>query len=100
MSSQLTWYVARSAGMVAWALLSASVLWGLAMTTRVAGRRVRRAWILDLHRYLGGLAAIFTGVHVVAILLDSYVHFDLASVLLPFASAWRPVAVAWGVVAA
>src|SRR5436190_691948 len=100
MASQLPWYVARSAGIVAWALLTASVLWGLTMTTRFTGRRVRRPWLLDLHRYLGGLAAIFTGVHVLAILLDSYVHFDLASVLVPFASSWHPVAVAWGVVAA
>jgi sulfoxide reductase heme-binding subunit YedZ len=99
-STQLTWYVARSAGIVAWVLLTASVLWGLTMTTRFTGRRVKRAWLLDLHRFLGGLAAIFTGVHVGAILLDSYVHFDLTSVLLPFASSWKPVAVAWGIVAA
>jgi ferric reductase like protein len=98
-SAQLTWYVARSAGLVAWCLLTASVLWGLSMTTRVTGKRVRRPWLLDLHRYLGGLAAIFTGVHVGAIVLDTYVHFDLASVLVPFASSWHPVAVAWGVVA-
>src|SRR5439155_6609427 len=30
---------------------------------------------------------------------DSYVHFGLVSVLVPFASTWRPVAVAWGVAA-
>jgi hypothetical protein len=96
---QLSWYVARSAGLVAWVLLTASVCWGLAMTTRVASRWTRRPWLLDLHRYLGGLAVIFTGVHVAAIVADSFVHFDLASVLVPFASSWRPFAVAWGVVA-
>jgi predicted ferric reductase len=99
MTSQLTWYVARSAGIVSWALLTASVVWGLAMTTRIARGHVRTAWLVALHRYLGGLAAIFVGVHVAAILLDDYVHFDLASVLVPFASNWRPGAVAWGVVA-
>jgi hypothetical protein len=98
-TSQLTWYVARSAGIVSWALLTASVVWGLVMTTRIARGHVRTAWLLDLHRYLGGLAAIFVGVHVGAILLDDYVHFDLGSVLVPFASNWRPGAVAWGVVA-
>jgi hypothetical protein len=100
MTSQFTWYVARSAGIVSWALLTASVLWGLTMTTRVARGRVRTAWLLDLHRYLGGLATIFVGVHVAAIVGDSYVHFDLASVLVPFASSWHPGAVAWGIVAA
>jgi predicted ferric reductase len=52
-----------------------------------------------MHRWLGALALIFTGVHVVALLSDTYVHFGLASVLVPFASSWHPLAVAWGVVA-
>src|SRR5437763_4707054 len=54
--------------------------------------------MLDLHRYLGGLATIFTVLHVASIVADSYVHFDLMSILIPFAGSWRPVAVAWGVV--
>ena len=98
MNQQLWWYVARSGGIVAWALLGASVLWGLALSTKVLHGRPRPNWILDLHRFLGGLALIFTGVHVVALILDSYVHFGLAEILVPFASAWHPVAVAWGVI--
>jgi DMSO/TMAO reductase YedYZ heme-binding membrane subunit len=97
--SQLWWYAARAAGIVAWALLAASVGWGLALSTRALGRRPRPAWLLDLHRALGGLAVIFTGVHVVTIMLDSYVHFGLAEALVPLASTWHPVAVAWGIVA-
>ena len=98
--SQVPWYVARSAGLVAWSLLSASVIWGLLMSTRARafGHKPRPAWMLDLHRWLGGLATIFVGVHVLAILADSYVRFDLVSVLIPFASHWRPSAIAWGVV--
>jgi predicted ferric reductase len=94
------WYVARASGLLGWALLTASVLWGLAISTKAKalGHRPRPAWLLDLHRYLGGLATIFTAVHVGAIVADSYVHFDLVSVLIPFASSWKPVAVAWGVV--
>jgi len=98
MNGQFPWYVARSAGLVAWALLAASVLWGLALSTRVLGPRVRPNWMLDLHRWLGGLALTFTGLHVGALLLDTYVHFGLVSVLVPFATSWHPAAVAWGVV--
>src|SRR5438874_9448763 len=94
----LPWYIARASGLVAWGLLSASVIWGLALSTRALGRRPRPAWLLDMHRYLGGLATIFTGVHIAAVVADSYVHFDLVSVLVPGASSWRPGAVAWGVV--
>jgi DMSO/TMAO reductase YedYZ heme-binding membrane subunit len=94
----LTWYAARSAGLVAWGLMAGSVLWGLLLSSRVLGRRPRPAWLLDLHRSLGGLAVVFTGVHVAAVLLDSFVHFGLLDVLVPLASSWHPVAVAWGVV--
>ena len=61
--------------------------------------RVTPAWVLDLHRFLGGLATVFVCVHVAAVVFDSYVAFGLADVLVPLASSWHPVAVAWGVVA-
>src|SRR5437868_4440829 len=99
MTSQITWYAARAAGIVAWALAAAGVVWGLALSTRALGRKPRPAWLFDLHRFLGGLALTFTGVHVGAILLDTYVHFSLVNVLVPFTGTWHPVAVAWGITA-
>jgi len=100
MSGTFPWYVARAAGLVSWALLAAATLWGLALSTRALGDRPRANWLLDLHRWLGGTALAFTGVHVVALLADQYVHFGVAEILVPFTSSWHPVAVAWGVVAA
>jgi len=52
-----------------------------------------------MHRWLGGTALTFTGVHALALLADQYTHFGLDAILVPFASSWHPVAVAWGVVA-
>ena len=102
MSSQLWWYVARAAGIVSWALVAISVCWGLLLAGRpIPGRSVgwaRPHRLLDLHRYLGALAVVFTGIHVGALIADSYVNFDVVDVLVPFASSWRPGAVAWGVV--
>ena len=98
MSEHLWWYVARSGGIVAWALLAASVLWGLALSTKALGKRPHPSWLLDLHRFLGGLALVFTGVHVGALVLDSYLSFGLMQLLVPFTSSYRPGAVAWGVV--
>jgi predicted ferric reductase len=98
MSGTFPWYVARASGLVGWGLLAAATLWGLALSTNILGKRPRPNWILDLHRWLGGVALIFTGVHVVALLADQYVHFGLNAVLVPLASKWHPVAVAWGVV--
>ena len=88
-----------SGGIVAWALLAAASIWGLELSTKLRSPRVRPNWTLDLHRFLGGLAVVFTAVHVASILLDSYVHFGVAELFVPFASAWHPLAVAWGIVA-
>jgi DMSO/TMAO reductase YedYZ heme-binding membrane subunit len=99
MSSHLWWYVARAGGLVAWGLVVASCTWGLLHALRTFGRRPSPAWMLSTHRYLSMLAIVFVGVHVVALLADSYVQFSLGDVLVPLASSWHPVAVGWGVVA-
>lgn len=97
MNPHLWWYIARASGIVAWVLVTASVVWGLVLSTRLS-RRPKPAWFLDLHRFLGGLSVVFVGVHLAGLVADNYTHFGLASLLVPLASAWHPVAVAWGVV--
>ena len=99
MSSQVLWYSARAAGIVAWALAAAAVIWGLVVSTRAVAPRPRPAWWFDLHRFLGGAAVAFTALHVGSILLDTYVHFGPVNVLVPLTGSWHPVAVAWGIVA-
>jgi DMSO/TMAO reductase YedYZ heme-binding membrane subunit len=98
MSPHLAWYVARAGGLVAWGLVSASVTWGLLLSTRLFRGRPKPAWLLDLHRFLGGLAVTFTFVHVASLVADSTVRFRAVDVLVPFASSWRPGAVALGIV--
>lgn len=98
-ASKLAWYVARSSGIIAWVIVTAAMLWGLALSTRLVRRRGAPAWLLDLHRFLGVLSIVFTAVHVVALFADSFVHFSIADLFVPMSSAWRPGAVAWGIVA-
>ena len=82
--SHLSWYIARSGGMIAWVLCTCSILWGLTLSTRLIKRRGAPAWILDMHRFLGTLSIIFTIVH-------------LFGLFIPMHSTWRPGAVAWGI---
>lgn len=98
MTGRLAWYVARASGIVAVGLCGATVLWGLLVSTRFL-RRPGPRWFLDLHRMLGGLAVVFTGVHLAGLVADNYVQFGPADLLVPFASSWHPAAVALGVVA-
>lgn len=99
MNTQIWWYVARSTGIVAWSLLTLSMTWGLLLRTKLLNRRPAPRWLLDLHRFLGGLAVVFVGLHLVGLVADSYTHFGPTDLLVPFASSWRPAAVALGVVA-
>ncbi len=98
MNQHLWWYVARASGVVSWVLVSASVVFGLSLSLRLT-RKPKPAWVLDLHRFLGGLSVLFVGVHLVGLVLDSYAKFGLSELFVPLASAWKPVPVAWGVVA-
>lgn len=99
MNEHVWWYVARSSGIVAWGVLATSVLLGLILSTRAFGRRPPAAWTADLHRGVSGVAVLLVTVHLAALIADTTVVFDAADVLVPFASSWRPAAVAWGVVA-
>jgi DMSO/TMAO reductase YedYZ heme-binding membrane subunit len=99
MNPHVWWYVARATGIVAWVLAVAAVLWGLALSTRAAGRKPGAPWLLDLHRHLAGLSVLFVGAHVGALVADNYTHFRLVDLVVPFASTWKPGAVALGVVA-
>ncbi len=99
MSTQIWWYVARASGIVGWLLLSASVLWGILLPAKLSDRQ-RPAWILDLHRWLAGLTIGFVGLHLATLVADSYLHFGLADLTVPFASDWKPIPVALGVIAA
>lgn len=97
------WYVSRASGIVAWALLALAVLWGLALSTRALGRRPPAPWLLDVHRFMGGLAVLFTIVHFGSLALDPWMTsehgYSLVDAFVPFASEWKPGPVAWGVVA-
>jgi DMSO/TMAO reductase YedYZ heme-binding membrane subunit len=96
---KLAWYISRASGLVAWALLSASVLWGLFLSTKTLSKSTPPAWLLALHRHLGGLGVVFVVVHAGALLFDDYAPFTVEQILVPMASDWKPGAVAWGVVA-
>ncbi len=99
MNQHVWWYLSRSTGIVAWVLLTASVLWGLLFSTKLLSGRPTPKWLLDLHKFLGALAVVFTGMHLLTLLANSSVPFSVTELVVPFASHWRPGAVAAGVFA-
>ncbi len=99
MNQQIWWYVARGSGIVAWGIMALGMFWGLALSSRFLGKRAKPNWMLDLHRFLGGLSVVLIGTHIVSLVLDSYVSFSWLDVLVPGATTYQPLAVAWGVIA-
>lgn len=99
MITQTWWYVARSTGIVAWSLLTLAMTWGLLLHTKILNGRPTPRWLLDLHRFFGGLSIVFVALHLIGLVADSYTHFGPVDLFVPFAASWRPAQVALGIVA-
>lgn len=95
----LTWILIRGSGLVAYALLAATMVWGVTMSAKSLGRGVSAKATTYLHEALSVGALLATVVHMVALVFDDYVEFGIREVLVPGASTWEPTAVAYGVVA-
>jgi methionine sulfoxide reductase heme-binding subunit len=96
----IPWIVSRATGIVAFALLTGSMLLGLCMSTRLASRILPKVAAYEIHAFVSVLTLLFVFVHAGALLFDGYIGFGPASILLPFASAYRPLATGIGIVAA
>ncbi len=93
----LGWMVVGGSALVAYALLAASVLWGLVLSLGVLGKSGTK--LSDVHEALSVGALFATLVHMAGIAFDGLVDFDPAAILVLGRAPWRPVAVACGVVA-
>jgi hypothetical protein len=97
-SSALIWYLARASGVVAYLLLTGVVVVGVGL----AGR-IRLTWprfaVVDIHRFGSILVGVFIGVHAATLALDSYLPFSLTQLVVLFASRYRPLPTALGIVA-
>ena len=95
---RLDWMLARGSGFTAFLLLSAATVAGLALSMRWATVRWPAVVTNHVHRHLTTLALWATGLHVLMLLVDAKSGIDLPATLVPFASGYRPVATALGVV--
>ena len=94
------WYAARAAGVVAYVLLTAVVLVGLTLSGRVQLPRWPKFAVTDVHRFGSLLVGVFVALHVLTVGLDTYTRFSLTQLFVPFASSYRPLWIAVGIVSA
>jgi len=95
----LQWMAIRGSGIIAFVLLAASTIWGLLVSTKVLGRAVKAKPVTFFHESLGIAALLATGVHMFFLFNHDYIDFGYKDLFVPGASVWRPLAVAWGVMA-
>ena len=98
-ASTTTWYAARAGGVVAYLLVSASVLAGILLAGKRKVPGLPRFAVEDVHRFLGLLAGLFIATHVASVALDTVVPFSLSQLIVPFTAGYRPLATGLGVVA-
>jgi methionine sulfoxide reductase heme-binding subunit len=94
------WIEARASGMLAFALLTLSVVAGLVLKSRPFGTALKPATVTDTHRFLALLCVGATAIHGVALVLDSTVHIGIVGLLVPGFVPYRPIWVGVGVAAA
>lgn len=95
----ISWEIARAGGLLAYLLATASVLIGILLSLKLRSSRWPRFLTTELHRFVTVLALVFTTIHGLAVWVDPFTGFTGGEVLVPFASHYRPLWLALGIVA-
>jgi sulfoxide reductase heme-binding subunit YedZ len=98
-STQITWYLTRSSGLVALVLLTVSVAIGVVTTGRWQAPAWPRFVTQAVHRNASLLAVAFLAAHVVTAVVDGYVPIRWIDAVVPLGSAYRPIWLGLGAIA-
>jgi predicted ferric reductase len=96
----LSWHMVRAAGLTAYALLGASTLWGLLLSSRVIKDWSPGPVALLLHTTVSWLAVGLSLAHAGMLMFDSYYKYSLTDLFVPFTGPYRPFAVGLGTLSA
>lgn len=99
MTNEIYWAIARSTGAAAIALLTLSVALGILARSGKTYLSVPRFATNAIHRSSSLLALVFTTVHIITLLLDSYTGLSLYQFFIPFTTADNTLAYGLGTLA-
>ncbi len=91
------WLASRSAGIVAFLLIAASVTLGLFMASGIYRRPGLKRDLLKVHQHLALAGLTMIGLHGVLLLGDKWLKPGIAGIAVPFAISYRPVWVGLGI---
>jgi sulfoxide reductase heme-binding subunit YedZ len=93
------WLASRSAGIVAFLLIAASVTLGLFMAAGIYKRPGLKRVQLKVHQYLALSGLTMIAVHGICLLGDKWLQPGLSGIAIPFTISYRPLWVGMGIVA-
>jgi predicted ferric reductase len=81
-----SWYLSRSSALISFVCLWISMALGIGISNKLT-----RIWpgaftAFDLHQFTSLLGSVFLAIHVLTLVGDKYIGYDLFQVLVPFAS--------------
>jgi len=97
-TTQLWWYVTRAAGLTGYFLIWLSMVWGLAIPSKIVQPILEGTFTYDFHEYLSLLGLGFVLLHITVLLFDKYLPFNIAQLLIPFINTYRPFWVGLGII--
>jgi len=95
----LPWQFSRATAVISYLLLSASMIWGLVLSTKISKDLTPGPAVLTIHNAVSWAALGLGVVHPLSLLFDSYFTFNIFHLLIPFIGPYRPLWVGIGVIA-
>jgi sulfoxide reductase heme-binding subunit YedZ len=86
MNSTAIWYTTRATGIVAFVLLTLSMVLGLVTTNRARARNWPGFVQQEMHRRISMMAMVFLAIHVLTSILDTFVSISWLTLVVPFTS--------------
>jgi predicted ferric reductase len=98
-AESLPWYSSRALGFLGFWALTASVVYGLLLSTGILDAVTHRAVNMTLHQDLSAISIALVVLHGAVLLLDKFVQTTVFQMVVPFATEYRPVWVGIGQIA-
>jgi len=97
-SVQIWWYVTRAAGLTGYFLIWLSMVWGFAIPSKIFQPILEGIFTYDFHEHLSLLGLGFVILHVVVLMFDKYLPYNIIQILIPFTGTYRPLWVGIGII--
>jgi sulfoxide reductase heme-binding subunit YedZ len=93
------WFISRASGVLAYLLLTFSVLWGLMQSGAILRPIIPPLLVLGMHNFLSWAALVMVALHALILLGDGFIKMGLVHLFIPFIAPYRPFWVGLGVIA-